>query len=163
MVEPGEQDGQDQQLQQAAIETGAPARSTARDLLERSDRMLRVSKPRRLIWWLVDISASLFASSARAGLVGVSHRHGGPVTTQRDQEARPAPDLVDRKLSASGPNQIGVADIAYAPRATGSLHLAVALDVWSRKRIYRYRLANAAPKLKCGGEWDRSATPTTTP
>ena len=38
----------------------------------------------------------------QAGLVGASHRHGGPVTTRRDQEARPAPDLVDRKFTASG-------------------------------------------------------------
>ena len=30
------------------------------------------------------------------GLVGAIHRRGGPVTTQRNKEARPAPDLVDR-------------------------------------------------------------------
>ena len=42
-----------------------------------------------------------------AGLVGASHRRGGPVTTRRDQEARPAPDLVDRDFSATGPNQLG--------------------------------------------------------
>ena len=41
-----------------------------------------------------------------AGLVGASHRHGGPTTTRRDKEARPAPDLVDRDLTASGPNQL---------------------------------------------------------
>ena len=57
----------------------------------------------------------------QAGLVGASHRHGGPVTTRRDQEARPAPDLVDRKFSASGPNQLWVADITYVPTATGFL------------------------------------------
>ena len=28
--------------------------------------------------------------------MSASHRRGGPVTTQRDKEARPAPDLVDR-------------------------------------------------------------------
>ena len=31
-----------------------------------------------------------------AGLVGASQRRGGPVTTRRDGDARPAPDLVDR-------------------------------------------------------------------
>ena len=46
----------------------------------------------------------------QAGLVEASHRPGGPVTTRRDQEARPAPDLVDRRFSASGPNQLWVAD-----------------------------------------------------
>ncbi len=45
------------------------------------------------------------------GLVGASHRRGGPVTTQRDKEARPAPDLVDRDFTATGPNQLWVADI----------------------------------------------------
>ena len=49
----------------------------------------------------------------QAGLVGASHRHGGPVTTRRDQEARPAPDLVDRKATVSGANQLWVADITY--------------------------------------------------
>ena len=77
----------------------------------------------------------------QAGLVGASHRHGGPVTTQRDQEARPAPDLVDRKFTASGPNQLWVADITYVPTATGFLYLAVVLDAWSRK-IVGWSMAN---------------------
>ena len=70
-----------------------------------------------------------------AGLVGASHRRGGPVTTRRDQEARPAPDLVDRNFSASGPNQLWVADITYIPTAAGFLYLAVVLDVWSRRVV----------------------------
>jgi putative transposase len=47
----------------------------------------------------------------QAGLVGASHRHDGPVTTRRDQEARPAPDLVDRNFTAAAPDQLWVADI----------------------------------------------------
>ena len=74
-------------------------------------------------------------------IVGASHRHGGPVTTRRDQEARPAPDLVDRKFSASGPNQLWVADITYVPTASGFLYLAVVLDAWSRK-IVGWSMAN---------------------
>ena len=70
-----------------------------------------------------------------AGLVGASHRHGGPTTTQRDKEARPAPDLVDRDFTASAPNQLWVADITYVPTATGFLYLAVVLDAWSRKIV----------------------------
>jgi putative transposase len=46
-----------------------------------------------------------------AELVGASHRHGEPKTTRRDKDARPAPDLVDRNFTASGPNQLWVADI----------------------------------------------------
>lgn len=42
-----------------------------------------------------------------AGLIGASHRRGGPVTTRRDGEARPAPDLVDRDFGATCPNQLG--------------------------------------------------------
>ena len=47
------------------------------------------------------------------GLVGAGHRRGGPVTTRRDDNSRPAPDLVDRTVTASGPNQLWVADITW--------------------------------------------------
>jgi putative transposase len=46
-----------------------------------------------------------------AGLVGACHRQGGPTTTRRDQDARPAPDLVDRNFTAAAQNQLWVADI----------------------------------------------------
>ena len=39
-------------------------------------------------------------------VVGASHRHGGATTRRRDKDARPAPDLVDRDVTASGPNQL---------------------------------------------------------
>jgi len=76
-----------------------------------------------------------------AGLVGACHRQGGPTTTRRDKEARPAPDLVDRNFTASGPNQLWIADITYIPTATGFLYLAVVLDVWSRK-VVGWSMAN---------------------
>lgn len=57
----------------------------------------------------------------RAGLVGASHRRGGPVTTRRDDSSRPASDLVDRNFAASGPNQLWVADITFLPTAAGFL------------------------------------------
>ncbi len=68
-----------------------------------------------------------------AGLVGACHRQGGPTTTRRDKEARPAPDLVDRNFTVSAPNQLWIADITYLPTAAGFLYLAVVPDVWSRK------------------------------
>lgn len=77
----------------------------------------------------------------QAGLVGASHRHGGPTTTRRDHDARPAPDLVDRNFTAPGPNQLWVADITYVPTATGFLYLAIVLDAWSRK-IVGWSMAN---------------------
>lgn len=77
----------------------------------------------------------------QAGLVDASHRHGGPITTRRDKDARPAPDLVDRDFTASGPNQLWVADITYVPTAAGFLCLAVVVDVWSRK-VVGWSMAN---------------------
>ena len=76
-----------------------------------------------------------------AGLVGACHRRGGPVTTRRDQEVRPAPDLVDRNFTAEAPNQLWVADITFVPTAAGFLYLAVVLDVFSRK-VVGWAMAN---------------------
>jgi putative transposase len=74
-------------------------------------------------------------------LVGACHRQGGPTTTQRDKEARPAPDLVDRDFTAQACNQLWVADITFVPTAAGFLYLAVVLDAWSRK-IVGWSMAN---------------------
>ena len=76
-----------------------------------------------------------------AGLVGASHRRGGPVTTRKDEDARPAPDLVDRDSTASGPDRLWVADITFIPSAAGFLYLAVVLDAWSRK-VVGWSMAN---------------------
>ncbi len=69
-----------------------------------------------------------------AGLEGVSRRRGTK-TTRRDADARPAPDLVDRDFSATGPDQLWVADITYIPTWAGFLYLAVVLDAWSRRVV----------------------------
>ena len=50
------------------------------------------------------------------------------MTTRRDTDARPAPDLVDRNFTASGPDQLWVADITCVPTAAGVQNLAVGLD-----------------------------------
>lgn len=76
-----------------------------------------------------------------AGLVGASRRRGDVITTRRDKEARPAPDLVDRDFTATKPNQLWVADITFVPTAAGFLYLAVVLDAWSRK-IVGWAMAN---------------------
>ena len=70
----------------------------------------------------------------QAGITGVSRRKSFR-TTRRDDRQRPAPDLVDRKFTADGPNQLWVADITYVPTLAGFLFLAVVLDVWSRKIV----------------------------
>jgi putative transposase len=70
-----------------------------------------------------------------AGIRGVSRRRGFVVTTQRDPEQRPAPDLVKRKFVAEGPNQLWVADMTYVPTWAGFIFLAIVLDVWSRRVV----------------------------
>jgi putative transposase len=74
------------------------------------------------------------------GLVGVSRRKS-TVTTIRDKDARPAPDLVDRNFRADAPDQLWVADITYVPTWAGFLYLAVVLDAYSRK-IVGWAMAN---------------------
>jgi putative transposase len=69
-----------------------------------------------------------------AGLVGVSRRKG-TITTRRDRDARPAPDLVERNFTATAADQLWVADITYIPTWAGFLYLAVVLDAWSRRVI----------------------------
>ncbi|MCS4039514.1 hypothetical protein GGP42_001164 [Salinibacter ruber] len=69
-----------------------------------------------------------------AGLKGVSRRRR-PSTTVRRAEARPAPDLVDRDLTASGPDELWVADITYVPTDRGYLYLSVVLDAFSRRIV----------------------------
>jgi len=68
------------------------------------------------------------------GLSGVSRRRW-VTTTVRDHDAQPAPDLVERNFSASGPNRLWVADISYIPTWSGFLYLAVVLDVFSRRIV----------------------------
>ena len=62
-------------------------------------------------------------------------------TTQRDPNARPAPDLVNRQFTASAPNELWVADATYIPTWVGFLYLAIVLDVYSR-RIVGWALEN---------------------
>ena len=87
-----------------------------------------------------------------AGLVGASRRRGDVVTTKRDKEARPAPDLVDRDFTATKPNQLWVADITFVPTAAGFLYLAVVLDAWSRK-IVGWRWPTICARNWCWMPW----------
>ena len=81
-----------------------------------------------------------------AGIVGVSRRRG-VITTRRDRDARPAPDLVDRNFTADRPNQLWVADITYVPTVGGFLYLAVVLDAFSR------RIVGWAMETICAPSW----------
>ena len=75
-----------------------------------------------------------------AGLEGASRRRRKG-TTRRDQDARPAPDLVERDFVATAPDRLWVADITYVPTWAGFLYLAVIVDAWSR-RVVGWAMAN---------------------
>jgi putative transposase len=70
----------------------------------------------------------------QAGLQGVSRRKGCR-TTIRNGDTCPAPDLVERNFTVTGPDQLWVADITYIPTWAGFLYLAVVLDAFSRRIV----------------------------
>jgi putative transposase len=69
-----------------------------------------------------------------AELQGVSRRKH-PRTTVRAVGAQPAPDLVERDFTATGPDRLWVADITYIPTWSGFLYLSVVEDAWSRRVV----------------------------
>ena len=71
----------------------------------------------------------------QAHIRGVSRRRSFVVTTRRDPSQRAAPDLVNRRFVAEGPNELWVADITYVPTWAGFIFLAIVLDVWSRRIV----------------------------
>jgi putative transposase len=75
-----------------------------------------------------------------AGLAGASRRRY-VLTTTRNRQARPAPDLVARNFAAEGRDQLWVADITYIATGSGFLYLAVVVDAWSR-RVVGWSMAN---------------------
>ncbi len=86
--------------------------------------------------------AGVFASRKRiarlmrqAGLQGVGRRRAWCATTERNKRQRPAPDLVERNFTATGINQLWVADMTYIPTWEGFLYLSVVTDVYSRKVV----------------------------
>jgi putative transposase len=72
---------------------------------------------------------------SQAKLRGVSRRRGFVVTTHRNPQAKAAPDLVKRQFTATGINQLWVADMTYVSTWAGFLYLAVVVDVYSRKVV----------------------------
>lgn len=66
-----------------------------------------------------------------AGLTGVHRRRHARRPAGTANTVSP-PDLVQRDFSASGPDELWVADITYLPTDAGFLYLAVLIDAWSR-------------------------------
>ena len=69
----------------------------------------------------------------------------------RDRDARPAPDLVERKFTATAPNQLWVADITYVPTWSGFLFVAIVLDVYSRNILPFLPALNVPPVVPPAG------------
>lgn len=128
-----------------------PSARAQRDA-ELSEQIVRIHDDSRKTYGVPRVHAELQAQGERvsrkrvARLMREAERQGVSrrakvITTQRDGDGRPAPDLVDRKFEATGPDQLWVADITYIPTQAGFLYLAVVLDVWSR-RIVGWAMAN---------------------
>lgn len=128
----------------AWLKRAPSARSVAN--LELSQKIDEVHKQSDGTYGSPRIHAELQATGRRIGrnrvarlmkeadIEGVSRRRGAK-TTVRSEEARPAPDLVDRDFTAKGPDQLWVADITYIPTWAGFLYLAVVVDAWSRRVV----------------------------
>jgi len=69
-----------------------------------------------------------------AGLRGIS-RAKGPRTTISGSGADLRPDLVKRKFTATGPDQLWVADITYCRTFAGWVYAAFVTDVFSRRVV----------------------------
>ena len=106
----------------------------------------RASKPNSLTRESRQAHNRIASVMRTSGLRGVGRRQGWCVTTQRDKEHRPAPDLVQREFTATGINQLWVADMTYLPTWAGFVYLAVVLDVYSRK-VWVGRSANSKRQI----------------
>jgi putative transposase len=70
----------------------------------------------------------------RRGLRGIS-RARGPRTTVPGSGPDTRPDLVDRAFTATGPDQLWVADITYCRTFAGWVYAAFVIDVFSRRVV----------------------------
>ena len=66
-----------------------------------------------------------------AGIQGVKKRKKGR-PPRRDLRPVPSPDLVDRRFTANGPNELWVADMTYKMTGEGWAYVATIEDVYSR-------------------------------
>jgi len=75
------------------------------------------------------------------GLRGVSRGRAWVITTRADAAER-APDLVDRRFTATRPNQLWVADFTYVATWRGFVYVAFVIDVFAR-RIVGWRVSSS--------------------
>lgn len=71
----------------------------------------------------------------RHGIRATASRRFRPATTDSRHGLPVAPNLLDQRFAASGPNQVWLADITYVPTGEGWLYLAAVLDLATRKIV----------------------------
>ena len=71
----------------------------------------------------------------QAGLIARQRRKFRPRTTDSDHGLAVAPNLLERRFSATEPNRVWVADITYIAIGEGWLYLASVLDLFSRRVV----------------------------
>jgi transposase InsO family protein len=76
------------------------------------------------------------------GLVGAVRGRAWITTTQPDPTAARPADLVDRRFTATRPNQLWVADFTYVATWRGFVYVAFVIDVFSRM-IVGWRASNS--------------------
>jgi putative transposase len=109
----------------------SPSKHSQQDSLL-GDRIESIFHRSRSTYGRPRIHAELLEDGVRVGakrvarLMRIRSIHGASrrkttITTIRDRDARPAPDLVERRFVADAPNQLWVADITYIPTWSGFL------------------------------------------
>jgi putative transposase len=76
------------------------------------------------------------------GLRGVRRGRAWVITTQGDAGAARPADLVDRRFTATRPNQLWVADFTYVATWRGFVYVALVIDVFAR-RIVGWRVSSS--------------------
>jgi putative transposase len=76
------------------------------------------------------------------GLVGASRGRAWTTTTQAPPAADRPRDLVDRRFTATRPNQLWVADFTYVATWRGFVYVAFVIDVFAR-RIVGWRVSSS--------------------
>src|SRR5437870_7997002 len=76
------------------------------------------------------------------GLAGAVRGRAWTTTTQSGAEADRPRDLVDRRFSASRPNQLWVSDFTYVATWRGFVYVAFVIDVFAR-RIVGWRVSSS--------------------
>jgi len=76
------------------------------------------------------------------GLAGAVRGRAWTTTTQPDADAARPGDLVDRKFTATRPNQLWVSDFTYVATWRGFVYVAFVIDVFAR-RIVGWRVSSS--------------------